>query len=121
MAAPEPVSFMTIENGDDLIVSFAVDLDTPGEVVSVILMRTPKFESFLEEQKRGVHVSHELYPESDDEFLRRFTLRDGLAEVESTQRTYLLDVSRVDPAELKFAGRVMKRMNFDQSFRLELP
>jgi len=57
--------------GDDLIVSFAVDDETPGEVLSVILVRTPKFEHLLEPAERGVRVSHERYPDADDEYLRR--------------------------------------------------
>ena len=62
---PTPVSFMTNESGDDLIVSFAVDQDAPDEVLSVILMRTPKFEHLLDATERGVRVSHERYPDSD--------------------------------------------------------
>jgi len=117
---PEPVSFMTNESGDDLIVSFAVDHDAPGEVLSVILMRTPKFEHLLDPAERRVRVSHERYPDADDEYLRRFALRDGVAEITSTLRTYLLDVSRVEPAELKTARRILKRMNADHGFELDL-
>jgi len=72
---------MTNESGDDLIVSFAVDQDVPREVLSVILMRTPKFEHLPDPAERGVRVSHERYPDSDDEYLRRFVLRDGVAEI----------------------------------------
>ena len=118
--APEPVSFMTNESGDDLTVSFAVDQDTPGEILSVILMRTPKSEHLLDLAERRVRVSHERYPDSDDEYLRRFALRDGIAEIESTRRTYFLDVSRVDSAEIKTARRILKRMNADHGFDLDL-
>jgi len=117
---PEPVSFMTNEDGDDLIVSFAVDHDVPGEVLSVILLRTPKFEHLRDPPERGVHVSHEAYPDSDDEILRRFVLRDGIVEIESTRRTYRLDVSRVESAELKSARKILKRMNVDRAFQLDL-
>jgi hypothetical protein len=117
---PEPVSFMTNESGDDLIVSFAVDLDAPGEVLSVILMRTPKFEHLLDPSERGVHVSHERYPDSDDEYLRRIAFRGGVVEIESTRRTYRLDVSRVEAAELKSARRILRRMNADKAFQLDL-
>ena len=117
---PEPVSFMTNESGDDLIVSFAVDQDAPGEVLSVILMRTPRFEHLLDPSERGVHVSHERYPDSDDEYLRRIAFRGEVVEVQSTRRTYFLDVSRVDAAELKAARRILKRMHADQAFELDL-
>lgn len=111
---------MTNESGDDLIVSFAVAQDAPGEVLSVILMRTPKYEHLLDPAERGVRVSHERYPDSDDEYLRRFVLRDGVAEIASTRRTYFLDVSRVDPAELETTRRILKRMNADRGFELDL-
>jgi hypothetical protein len=111
---------MTNESGDDLIISFAIDQDAPGEVLSVILMRTPKFEHVLDPSERGVHVSHERYPDSDIESLRRFSLRHGIAEITSTRRTYVLDVSQVDPAELSEARRILKRMNADGSFHLDL-
>jgi len=51
---PEPVSFLTNERGDDLIVSFAVDADVPGDVVSVILMRTLNFEHLLDPSERAI-------------------------------------------------------------------
>lgn len=117
---PEPVSFMTNESGDDLIVSFAVDQDAPDQVLSVILMRTPKLEHLLEPGDRGVRVSHEGYADSDDEFLRRVVFRGDLVEVQSTRRVYVLDVSRVDAADLKSARRILKRMNADHAFELDL-
>lgn len=116
---PEPVSFMSNEEGDDLVVSFAVNQDAPEDVLSVILMRTPKFEGLLEPSKRGVHVSHEAYPDSDDEYLRRFSLESGIAEIVTTRRSYLLDVSRVDEAELKEARRILKKMNRDGVVQLD--
>ena len=117
--AAEPVSFMTVEEGDDLIVSFAIDHDSPGEVVSVILMRTPKYEHLLEEHERGANVSHELHPESDEDRLRRVSFRGDLVDIEGTSGTYLLDVSRVDAAELRMARRVLQRMNYDGRFQLD--
>ena len=116
---PEPVSFMSNELGDDLIVSFAVDQDVPGEVLSVILMRTPKFEHFLDPSERGVHVSHERYPDSEGEYLRRCSVREGVVEIESSRRRYCLDVSRVEPAEIELARHILECMNADKVFELE--
>jgi hypothetical protein len=82
-------------------------------------MRTPKFEHLLDPAERGVRVSHERCPDSDDEYLRRFMLRDGVAEIVSTRRTYFLDVTRVDSAELKTARGILKRRNADHGFELE--
>jgi hypothetical protein len=59
------VSFITIEEGDDLIVSFAVAGDFPGDVLSLTLLRTPKYEFILEPDERRVSVSWE---EDEDEY-----------------------------------------------------
>jgi hypothetical protein len=116
----EAVSFITTEDGDDLIVSFALAADEPGEVVSLILLRTPKYESLLPENERGVSVSHEMAFEDEDQYLRRIRLAVPVTTIESTGRVYELDVSRVDPAEVQAAGRILTRMNFDRRFVLEL-
>jgi len=67
-----------------------------------------------------VRVSHERYPDSDGEYLRRFVLRGSVAEIASTRRTYFLDVSRIYPAEIKTARRILKRMNADDGFELDV-
>ena len=45
-----------------LIVAYAIALEEHGEIASVILQRTPKYEQLLPQEERGVVVSHELYP-----------------------------------------------------------
>ena len=53
---PEVVAFITIEEGDDLIVSFAIADEEPGEIVSLTLLRTPTYEFILPTDERGVSV-----------------------------------------------------------------
>jgi hypothetical protein len=96
-----------------------IDGDEPGEVLSLILQRTPKYEGLLPPEERGVRVSHERYREHDEDFLRRVRLAGGLVEVETTSTRYRLDVARVEPAKLRRARRVLERMNFDRRFALE--
>jgi hypothetical protein len=67
----ETVLFMTNEEGNDLIVSFAIEGSEPGDVKSLILLRTPKFEFILDEDERGVSVSHDDEPEVENNLLRR--------------------------------------------------
>jgi hypothetical protein len=46
----ELVAFITTQTGDDLIIAFAVcQPDDPTEIESLIIVRTPKYEFFLEE------------------------------------------------------------------------
>lgn len=120
-ASPEPVSFLTVEEGDDLILAFAIEGEAPGEVTSVILLRTPKFEALLPEEEWGVSVSHDAHPEYEDDRLRRIHLGTPLTEIVSTRARYILDLSHVDSEELALARRVLKRMNFDDGFVLQLP
>ena len=42
------VDFITTETGDDLIVSFAICGDESGEVRSLTLFRTPKYEFIMD-------------------------------------------------------------------------
>ncbi|MBV9731454.1 MAG: hypothetical protein JO275_01680, partial [Verrucomicrobia bacterium] len=54
----QPVSFISVETGDDLIVSFTVyQPDDPADVETLIVLRTPKHEQFLYEWERGAAVS----------------------------------------------------------------
>lgn len=56
----ERVSFITTEDGDDLIMSFAI---IPGanlfNVKSLTLLRTPKYEFIPDDAERGVNVSRD--------------------------------------------------------------
>ena len=116
----ERVTFITTEDGDDLIVSFAIEDDEPGEIVSLILLRTPKYESLLVEGERGVSVSLESEFDDNEDYLRRIRLGAPVTTIETTCKRYELDVSRVDSSELKAARRILRRMNFDRRFVLEL-
>ena len=103
------VSFITVEEGDDLIVSFAIADEEPDEIVSLILLRTPKYEGILPADERGVSVSHESFPDDDDEDrLRRVSVAGSVVRIETTGARYDLDVSRVDPHELRAARRILK-------------
>ena len=92
---PEVVGFVTTEDGDDLVVSFALEGDEPGEVVSLILLRTPKYESLRPDEERGVSVSYDADADAEDEseYLRRVRLAEPVSTIESTRRRYELDLS----------------------------
>ena len=117
----ELVSFITTESGDDLIVSFAViDQNDPHQIESLIILRTPKFEKYLEEWERCAAVSFER--DADD-------IHDGLLEVAYSQKdqhlrmitqlkTYDLDLRKVDLGEISAMRKVFRKMNFDESIKL---
>jgi hypothetical protein len=116
------VSLVTLQDGDDLIVSFAIADEEPGEIISLILLRTPKYEVLLPAAERGVSVSYdEAFPDDDDhDRLRRLKMSGSVVTVETTRAQFHLDVSDVDRRELLAAQRILKKMNFDRCFILEL-
>jgi len=120
-STPEVVEFITIEKGDDLVVSFAIATTEPGEVVSLTLLRTPMFEFALPPDEWGVSVSHESFPqEGGRERLQRIRVALPVVSIATTRKRYELDVSKVDRRELRSAQRVLERMNFDNRFVLRL-
>jgi hypothetical protein len=115
----EKVQFIGCEeDGTDQIVSFAI---THGEigVKSLILLRTPKYESMLGEMERGVSVSLEHQTDDDFEALVVVRLGSNRLTIETEVSKYHLDVSRVDPAELSEMRALIERMNFDERFTIE--
>lgn len=113
----ERVAFLTMESDEDLIVSFVLLRGGLEDVRSLILMRTPKYEFMLDPSERRVHVSHEDYWDEED-WLRSIRFAGDRVEIETDLRQYELDIRGVDPDEIREAHRVLKLMNFDDSFRL---
>ena len=114
------VAFITTQAGDDLIVSFAVEAGEPGEVMSLTLLRTPKYEFVFDDSERGVNVSYEGNRDDDGELLTAFEYEANKATVVTQRREYSLDLSRVDRKELNRALRVLEKMNFDKRFMLRI-
>ena len=119
----EFVAFITVQTGDDLIVSFAVcPPDDPADIESLFILRTPKYEAFLEEWERGASVSFDRDRKGDDEvaLLREVFYAPDAKSVtlRTDHQTYKLDVRKVDPSELSAMGAAFRKMNFDSSIRL---
>lgn len=120
-SAREVVDFITTEDGVDLIVSFAIGTGVPGDVVSLTLLRTPKFEFALPEDERGVSVSHESFPQREGlEHLQRIKVAPPVVSIATTHSLYELDVSKVDSTDLGAAQQILERMNFDNRFVLKV-
>jgi len=112
------VNFITTEQKDDLIVSFAVAAgDFPGDILSLTLLRTPKYEFILDPDERGVSVSWEE-DEDENELLLEVERSGDRVKLNTTRREFTLDVSRVDKRELRRMEKVFEKMNFDKKIRL---
>jgi len=115
----KPVSFITTEIGKDLIVSFVIPIsDTPGDIESLTLLRTPIFERLLPDAERGV----KFMPEKDEEEYMitgvAFDKDSGRVTVTTSNRSYEFEVGGVDPEEIRDMCAVLRQMNFDQRMKL---
>jgi hypothetical protein len=112
------VNFITTERGDDLIVSFAIaSSDFPGDIFSLTLLRTPKYEFILDPDERGVSVSWEE-DEDDSELLLAVEYSGNVVKLNTTTRKFILDVSHVAHDDLGRMRKVLQKMNFDRAIQL---
>lgn len=116
----ENATFMTVEDGEDLIVSFAIPIGEEGDVKSLILLRTPKYEFALAESERGVMVSHDDFPEDDEELLEQVAIAGDVVRITTRSRTYTVGIGDVDKEEIEEAKKILKKMNFDGQFTLKI-
>ena len=108
------VPFITVEDEDpDMIVSFALG---PNAEHSLTLLRTPKYESLLDDWDRGVTVGGMANQGSDRELLTSLQWLQDRAVLTTDKSTYLLDLSDVDPEEVDEAKLLLAKMNFDNRF-----
>jgi len=80
-------------------------------------MRTPKYEFILEEYERGVSVSFGQFEEDDLLQKISYSAEEGVVCIQTTSRKYELDVHKIDPDDLKKMRKILKKMNYDQSFQ----
>ena len=116
----ERVDFVTVESGDDLIVSFVIGRTDPDEIRSLILMRSPKLEFTLDDSERGVSVSDEDRDEDDIDQLEEIEFLGDEVRIVSRNADCQLDCSRVDAEELEDAKKALQAMNFDSRFRFQV-
>jgi hypothetical protein len=118
----ELVAFITAQTGDDLVISFAVcKPDDPTDIESLTILRTPKYEAFLDEWERGASVSFDRDLEGDERVPLRevvYASDDKCITLRTGHHTYKLDVRKVDPSELSAMCGVFRKMNFDSSIQL---
>lgn len=112
----EYVPFLSIEDGDDLIVSFGL-----GEYAStsLTLLRTPKYEHLLPEEERGVSVGPAPSGDLGMDLLVSVHWGSDIVQIKSTALSYTLNIKAVDPAEIEDAKRVLRKMNFDHRFEIK--
>ena len=113
MAAPQHVPFVTVEDEDDWVVSFALG---PQGADRLTLERTPHLEFMLRPEQRGVSVGAEAGQRPA--LLVAVQWGHKCVDVVSTAKRYRLDISKVDNATRNAALSLLGKMNFDQRFQL---
>lgn len=109
------VRFVSIEQGEDLILSFSFDEGTEFGIDGFIMQRNPKYEFLLQPHERGPSIDWT----DDDEVI---TIKEvNLWRNEITLKTrydlYRFDLSKISENEFKAVVRILKKMNFDKAFK----
>jgi methyl coenzyme M reductase beta subunit len=118
--AMERASFITTEDGVDLMVSFALAAGEDWEVRSLTLVRTPKYESVLLEHERGVAVMLEDASEDEDDMLEKVVIEGDVMKIITRLHRYDVNTAKVDEEEVEETKRILKKMNFDGRFELKI-
>lgn len=111
------VAFIRTEIGDDLIVSFALQAGV-GKIQSLTLLRSPKYDVYLEESDRGVSISDEARLDGESERLRSIKIRQKAITLMGSEHEFVLNVEAVNPEELGSTRKVVKLMNYDSRFKI---
>lgn len=113
MPPPKHVPFLTVEDEDEWVVSFAFG---PQGTDRLTLKRTPRLEFMLRPEQRGVFVGTGMGARPAP--LVAVQWGTTSVDVVSTERRYSIDISKMDGRLLAAALQVLGKMNFDQRFQL---
>lgn len=114
----DTVNFILCEDGDDLSVSFSFDEGTEFGIEGFIIHRCVKFEFILNPWERGPSVE---WTEDDQIILvKSVKINPQRVEIETTGAKYLFDLSKVSKEEYWETVKVLKKMNFDRCYNLEI-
>ena len=117
----ELVSFISIEDDPpDLILLFAIWLPVLDDIKSLILMRTPEYESILDETERGVKVSDEALMDEEDDMLKEIEFSDDFVRIITDHHQFDLDLRKIDKEDIEQAKTFLKKMNIIITFNLTL-
>lgn len=116
------VSFITVEDGTDLIVSFAVmDPEDGSFLDSLIIIRTPKYERFLDPDERCPMVSFPLEDAGVERWplsVASYSADDGVITIRCEGATFALDISRIEHDEFDAMAKILRKMCKDSDSEL---
>ena len=101
------VEFITTEDEEDLIVSFAL---APAAHESLTLLRSPQYEFLLPEYERGISVSKLNPKDQERDLLRQVHWRDTSVTLRTQRHEYTLDISALAQDDIDEAKKVLREM-----------
>ena len=114
----DKVNFSSVEYGADLILSLSFDEGTEFGVEGFIIQRDMLFEHLLDPGERGPCID---WTDDDIEILvKRVELSKNTIKIDTQESKYEFDISRLSEKDVKDIKAVLKKMNFDDCFELEL-
>ena len=114
----DKVQFTTIEDNDDLILSFSFEEGTEFGMGGFIIQRTPKYEFALSPHERGPSIDWT----EDDEIVtvKEVELSRYMVVIKTQYEQYEFDLSRLSDEEFRAIVKILKKMNFDKVFKFSL-
>ena len=111
----DSVQFITIQDDDDLILSFSFEEGTEFGVEGFMLHRCPKYEFALMPHERGSSVTWT----DDDEIVtvESFELSRASVMITTRYRQYAFDISGLSDREVKVIRKIVRKKNFDNRFQ----
>ncbi|MHC4538152.1 MAG: hypothetical protein ACYTEK_11990 [Planctomycetota bacterium] len=116
----ENASFITNQEGDHLVVSFAIPRGMHGNVHSLTLLRTPKYEHVLDESERGVKVSFEDFSDDRSQYLKKQTIAGNVVTITTDHGIHMVNIEDVNQTAIQKSKRILRKMNFDNRFELQV-
>jgi hypothetical protein len=89
-------SFIHTEDGDDLIVALDITGDDPIDpagIKSLTLIRTPEYEFIFSDDKRGVTVSYDDFPDDEYDLLTEIVLENQCFSIRTQNHEYIFRVT----------------------------
>ena len=110
------VQFTTIEDNVDLVLSFSFSEGTEYGIDGFCIQRTPEYEFALKPHERGASIDWQ----DDDEIIlvKQVELSREVIKINSKYAEYCFDLSQLPDEEYSAIIKILKRMNFDNTFTL---
>jgi hypothetical protein len=99
-------------------VSFAISNNPSEDILSLTLLRSPRYQSSLTPSERGISVSWE---KDEDYHERLLGVEHTKHQVKlyTTKRELILDLSWINGKQINSMRKVIQSMNFDKVIKLK--